>query len=137
MIRLDLRPGKRRRPALNVTSLIDVLFLLLIFFMVSSTFIEHPAIQLDLPRAAAAEEAQVGSLRLSITPEGEVYLDGEMVAFDELLGRLRQAVSEDPEKVLILEADRRVGYGTVIEAIDLARQAGVKRISAFTETAGE
>jgi len=137
VIRLDLRPKQRRRPALNVTSLIDVLFLLLIFFMVSSTFVEHPAIQLDLPRVSAAEEAQVDSLRLSITAEGEVYLDGEAVAFDALSGRLRQAVSEDPEKVLILEADRRVGYGTVIEAIDLARQAGVKRISAFTKEEGE
>lgn len=134
---MNLQPDDSDEPDVNLTPLIDVVFLLLIFFMVSSTFIEHPAIQLDLPRASAAEKSQVDSLRLAITPEGEVYLDGEAIALSELSERLRQVMAENPEQVLILEADRRVGYGTVIEAIDLARQAGVKHISAFTEGAGE
>lgn len=130
---LDLRgPRKRRLPILNVTSLIDVLFLLLIFFMVSSTFIENPAIELDLPEAAAAESAQRDSLTLSIASGGDLYLDGEKIRIEDLPGRLESAVEETPDFTLILEADRSVGYGRVIEAIDVARQAGVRRVSAFT-----
>ncbi len=135
---LDLRgPRKRRLPVLNVTSLIDVLFLLLIFFMVSSTFIENPAIELDLPEAAAAESARRDSLTLSIVAGGELYLDGEEIRMEDLSARLETASEENPGFTLILEADRAVGYGRVIEAIDVARQVGIKRISAFTALPGE
>lgn len=129
----DLSPRRRRLPSLNVTSLIDVLFLLLIFFMVSSTFVEHPAIELDLPEAGTAESSRIDSLTLSITADEALLLDGKSVAStDELEASLAAAVSDDPRLLLVLEADRRAGYGLVIEALDAARAAGVKRISAFT-----
>lgn len=132
---LELRPRKRRRPVLNVTSLIDVLFLLLIFLMVSSTFLEHPAIELDLPEASSSEPVRVDSLRVSLTPGGELRVGGEVVEPSALEGRLARAVEENPELMMILEADRRVDYGRVVEALDAAREAGVRRISAFTRTA--
>lgn len=136
MSTLDLRAGKRRRlPVLNVTSLIDVLFLLLIFFMVSSTFIENPAIDLDLPEASSAESVENESTSLALDAQGGMFLNGEAVTPEELPGRLAAAVAEDPERVLILEADRSVDYGEVIRVIDTAREAGVRRISAFTAAA--
>ena len=67
---LELRPARRRRPVLNVTSLIDVLFLLLIFLMVSSTFVESPALQLDLPSASSAETTRLDALTITIDREG-------------------------------------------------------------------
>lgn len=129
---LNLRPRRRRRPVLNVTSLIDVLFLLLIFLMISSTFVEHPAIRLDLPRASSSEPVRVGSLRLAIPEDGSWLLDGAEIEPEALGERLREAVSGNPELLLILEADRRSDYGRVVEALDAAREAGVTRISAFT-----
>jgi biopolymer transport protein ExbD len=135
---LHLRGERRRRlPVLNVTSLIDVLFLLLIFFMVSSTFVENPAIDLDLPEASTAESAADRSASLSMTAGGEMYLDGEPVTLEALADRLQAAMAEDPERVLILEADRAVDYGEVIRVIDLAREAGVERVSAFTAAGGQ
>jgi len=129
---LELRPRPRRRPVLNVTPLIDVLFLLLIFLMVSSTFVEHPAIELDLPQASTSEPVRVDSMRLAIPEDGRLLLDGESVEPAVLGERLREAAAGNPELLLILEADRRSDYGRVIEALDAAREAGVKRISAFT-----
>jgi len=134
---LDLRPRPRRRPVLNVTPLIDVLFLLLIFLMVSSTFLEHPAIELDLPRASTSEPVRVDSLRLAIPEDGRLLLEGEEVEPAALRERLREAAGENPELLLILEADRGADYGRVVEALDAAREAGVKRISAFTRKPGE
>lgn len=134
MATLNLRPRPRRKPVVNITSLIDVLFLLLIFLMVSSTFVEHPAIQLDLPRASTSEPVKVSSMRLSIPADGRLLLEGDEVEPAVLGERLRQAAEKNSDLLLILEADRRAGYGRVIEALDAARQAGVKRISAFTET---
>lgn len=129
---LDLRPRPRRRPVLNITSLIDVLFLLLIFLMVSSTFLEHPAIELDLPQASTSEPVKVDSMRLAIPEDGRLLLEGEEVEPAALRDRLREAAGESPELLLILEADRGADYGRVVEALDAAREAGVKRISAFT-----
>lgn len=129
---LNLRPRPRRRPVLNVTSLIDVLFLLLIFLMVSSTFLEHPAIELDLPQASTSEPVRVDSVRLAIPEDGRLLLDGEEVGPAVLGERLREAAAGNPELLLILQADRGSDYGRVIEALDAAREAGVKRISAFT-----
>lgn len=129
---LDLRPRPRRRPVLNITSLIDVLFLLLIFLMVSSTFLEHPAIELDLPQASTSEPVKVNSLRLAIPEDGRLMLEGDEVEPAALRQRLRQAAEENPELLLILEADQGADYGRVVEALDAAREAGVKRISAFT-----
>lgn len=129
---LDLRPRRRRRPVLNVTSLIDVLFLLLIFLMVSSTFLEHPAIELDLPQASTSEPVKVDSLRLAIPDDGRLILEGEEIEPAALRERLREAAGENPKLLLILEADRGADYGRVVEALDAAREAGVKRISAFT-----
>jgi biopolymer transport protein ExbD len=130
--RLDLRPRARRRPVLNVTSLIDVLFLLLIFLMVSSTFVEHPAIELDLPKASTSEPVKADSMRLTIPEDGRLILEGEEVQPAALTERLREAARANPELLLILEADRSADYGRVVEALDAAREAGVKRISAFT-----
>lgn len=132
MIRLDLRPRSRRRPTLNVTSLIDVLFLLLIFLMVSSTFVEHPAIELDLPEAGTAEGTRVDSLTLAVARDGALFVDGEPLELAALEPRLAEAVGADPELLLVLEADRGVDYGRVVAALDAARAAGVRRISAFT-----
>lgn len=130
---LQLRQHTRRKPTVNITSLIDVLFLLLIFFMVSSTFREQPAIRLELPQATSSEPAKADSLTLSITPDGTLYLDDEAITKADLGPRLRGAVSADADVALILKADQRVPYGGVIEAIDIAKQAGIRHVTAFTK----
>lgn len=138
MSALDLRGvrGRRRLPPVNITSLIDVLFLLLIFFMVSSTFIESPALQLDLPEAETAEAAQRDSLTITLSAAHELFVDGQGMAWEDLPARLAAAVAADPDLTLILEADQTVDYGTVIRAIDLARKQGVKAVSALTRGEG-
>lgn len=130
---LTFRPRVRRTPMLNITSLIDVLFLLLIFFMLSSTFIEHPAILLDLPTAGTAESARTDSLTLSITPDGDFYLNDVPTPLNGLGPKLRAAVATEPDIALILKADTTVAYGIVIAAIDVAKDAGVRHITAFTD----
>jgi len=134
---LDLRPHARRKPVLNITSLIDVLFLMLIFFMVSSTFVEHPAIKLDLPQAASADNVRTDTLTLSITPDGALYLNDEPTTMAALGPALSEAVAENAELALILKADQTVDYGVVIKAIDEAKQAGVKYVTAFTAVPSE
>ena len=132
---LELRPARRRRPVLNVTSLIDVLFLLLIFLMISSTFVESPALQLDLPSVSSAETTRLDALTITIDREGALYVGQERSTLEALETRLREAVEENPEVMVLLKADREVGYGIVIGTIDTLRRVGVRRLTALTETA--
>lgn len=134
---LDLRPVRRRRPVLNVTSLIDVLFLLLIFLMVSSTFVESPALELDLPAASSAESTRLDALKITIDRQGALFIGQEKSTLEALEARLEAAVEENPDVVVLLEADREVGYGVVIATVDTLRKVGVRRLTALTETASD
>jgi biopolymer transport protein ExbD len=123
------QPRNGRGLILNVTSLIDVMFLLLIFFMVTSTFKNQPAINLVLPRSATASETVDTPSVLYLTSSGEVYLNDTLVdetALPELLGRLRTSVNEDR---MVLRADENTSHGRVVELIDTIKQSGFTRVS--------
>jgi len=129
---MQIRERKRKRPLINITSLIDVMFLLLVFFMVSTTFAEHPAIKLELPSASTAEPSRLESLTLTIDKKGRMFLNGEAVNDGELRSLLAAAAGK-PDATLVLKADKGVPYGFVIRAMDISRQSGVRRIVSLTE----
>jgi biopolymer transport protein ExbD len=123
----------RRRPTINITSLIDVMFLLLIFFMVSSTFREDFGIQIDLPKAATAENQGPQTYTIQVTEEGETYFGQDPVTRGQLRERLQALFLDDPEATVVLEADRSAHFGKVLEVIDTARQVGGERLIIPTE----
>jgi biopolymer transport protein ExbD len=130
---MQIRERKRKRPSITITSLIDVVFLLLVFFMVSTTFAEHPGIKLELPTAGSAEPSKLGPLTLTIDSEGRMFLNDERVREDELRDRLK-AAAKKPDATLILRADKAVPYGYVVSAMDISRQSGIRRIISLTDT---
>jgi biopolymer transport protein ExbD/biopolymer transport protein TolR len=113
---------------INITSLIDVLFLLLIFFMVSSTFLEQPGMKLDLPAAKSFEVEEHKELVVHISPQGEIFLGEQQVALDTLKARLELQVAVDRERPLVLRADKDAAHGRVVEVMDVAKQTGVRKI---------
>lgn len=119
---------KRKKVSINITSLIDVLFLLLIFFMVSSTFLEQPGIKLELPKAESAVITHQKDYTLYIDKEGELFLNSEKVDFDALEQLLKQALPNMKEGALILKADQEASHGTVVKAMDIAKKSGVKKL---------
>ena len=132
---MQIRQRKRKRPAINITSLIDVMFLLLIFFMVSTTFAEHPGIKLELPSATTAEPSKLEPLTLTIDKKGSMFLNDMPVKEKELRARLEE-MAKKPDSTLVLKADKVVPYGYVITAMDISRQSGIRRIVSLTEVPG-
>lgn len=130
---MQIRPRKRKRPVINITSLIDVMFLLLIFFMVSTTFAEHPGIKLELPTASTAEPSKLEPLTLAIDKEGRMFLNEAPIEERALRENLETA-GRKLDSTLVLKADRNVPYGYVIRAMDISRQCGIRRIVSLTET---
>jgi biopolymer transport protein ExbD len=119
---------------INVTPMIDVMLVLLIIFMVIT-----PALAgyyAELPRAATSEQENDDRVELGIDRDGLFYLDERPtpVPLEELAGRLRTAYQFRPDDhVLYMKADSLVPYSTILDAIDAAREAGVRRIGAITD----
>ena len=134
---MQFNEKRRRRVIINITSLIDVLFLLLIFFMVTSTFLEQPGMKLELPSAKSAEVSQVEKLVLYLGPGGEIMFNDRAVTLDDLLGVIEEAVPQAAEKTLVLKADKTVQHGTVVAVMDIAKRAGLTKLVVGTTTEEE
>jgi biopolymer transport protein ExbD len=127
---MEMRSSRKKRSlVINVTSLIDVMFLLLIFFMVSTTFLSQPAIKLELPEAEHAENIRQTPLVVHIDPAGRVYLNDEPMEIPLLAEALRRQIVDDVEKSVVFKADARVSHGRVVEVLDVIKGAGVRRLS--------
>ncbi len=134
--------GKRRRQEtqLILTSLIDVMFTILLFFMVSTEFVAdkgksaEAGVQVDLPRANSQMMLdEVKDLRITVTLAGEVSIDGAILDHDALRQRLRATAAQDPNTLIVLKADSGVAHGTVVEVMDLARDVGLARLAIATD----
>jgi len=134
---VQFKSKSKKRVLINITSLIDVLFLLLIFFMVSSTFLEQPGMKLELPEAKSSEVTRVEKLILYISPHGELLFNDKPVPIDSLQQVLVSAIPSAEEKTLTLKADKTVQVGTVVKVMDIAKRAGLKKLVVGTRVEGE
>ena len=122
-------PPKRRKPTINITSLIDVLFLLLIFFMVSSTFKqEDEAIDITLPTAGTSAAQTLDFTEVLVNGEGVLFFKGKMADIDTVKEQLRAIVAENPEARVILRADAGADWQPIVQVMDMAREVGVKNL---------
>ncbi len=127
---MDFSPERKRRTALiNVTSLIDVMFLLVLFFLLSSTFKTQAAINLVLPRSTTAEQVVESPTVVYLTVDGKVFLDNQPRESDDLRAALRQLQAGTGEDRIVLTADEGAPHGKVVELIDLIKESGYTRIS--------
>jgi len=122
---------------INITPLIDVLFLLLIFFMVSSTFIEKPGIDLTLPQAKTAELSKTENTIVSVDKDGNIFINAEAVPSDKLEEKLAIIQLEKHDDQLVLQADENVPYKIIVFIMDTARNIGFKNIVALTTGTNE
>jgi biopolymer transport protein TolR len=113
----------------NVTPLVDITLVLLIIFMVTTSYIVRQAIQVDLPRAANAGEATGTTLAVVLTEDEQIYVDGAKRTERELRDRIRGAVAKHKDARVIISADKRALHGAVVRVLDLVRGEGVSRFA--------
>ncbi|MEJ2635682.1 MAG: biopolymer transporter ExbD [Calditrichia bacterium] len=131
---MKLLEGKKQsRMPLNITSLIDVLFILIIFFAVSSTFLEQPGIKLALPQAKATNLQKVEKAVVYISADKKLVFNNKEVTLQNLGPLLKDAMEQSQNKTLIIEADKDVPHGLVVTVMDIARQSGVQKLVIGTE----
>ncbi len=122
---------------INVTPLVDIMLVLLIIFMLTSEAvtdrIRHPAIEVDLPKAASAEKEPTRPLSIVISKDGQLFLNGTETTESALIVQVQAAVKERKEVQAVLSADRRVTHGSVVRVIDLVRLQGVEDVAINTK----
>jgi biopolymer transport protein ExbD len=125
---------KREEPRVDLTPMVDVVFLLLIFFMISTTFVETPGISVQLPESSSQREIQVPEeLKVHLSLAGEIYIGEEQLSLDELRLRLAGYGTQAREMNFALYADREARHGRVVQIMDLAREAGFGKLAIATE----
>ena len=126
---------KRRAPSIIIVSLVDILTILLIFFVVSTTFKkDQPEVQINLPdsKTAANAAAELEHAIVSVSETDEIRLDGQLVNVDELETSVRD-LPPTRKSSLALQADKKASFGTIIKVMDALKLAGVKNLPAFTQ----
>lgn len=120
---------------LNLTPLIDMVFILLIFFMVTSSFVKESGIEVNRPTAKSAERQERGNIIISVSKTGEIWIDRRKVAINALRANVERLHAENPEGSVIIAADKEALTGILVQALDQARLAGVANVSiaAFSE----
>jgi biopolymer transport protein ExbD len=133
---LNLKPDRSDNIDLNLTPLIDVVFLLLIFFMVSTTFEQQSKLKIDLPQAAAsATEQKQESVIIAIDAKGRFFINDRQLVntqLETLKIALRKTVGDNKDTPLVLRADAKTPHQSVVMAMDAAAQLGLTRLSIAT-----
>jgi biopolymer transport protein ExbD len=126
---------KKRAPSIIIVSLVDILTILLIFFVVSTTFKrDQPEVQINLPdsKTATKTPAELEHGIVSVDANDEVKLDGKTVAIEELQDAVNQ-LPPTKKSSLALQADKKASFGMIVKVMDALKLAGVKNLPAFTQ----
>jgi biopolymer transport protein ExbD len=128
---------RRKRPRYGVqaplTSLIDIVFLLLIYFLLTTNFLAEEGIRVQLPQAVSAVSQEDRELVVTVSPEGDVYLGARLLNLDELRDIVKQRLEADPETAVVLKADRTLMLDRVVQVMDTIKAAGAARLRLATE----
>jgi len=123
--------ARRVASPVDVTPLIDIIFQLVIFFMVSTNFVTSPGIEVELPRSSSNTILrEQDDIKVWVKPDGQVWLDDSPAS----IAMLRQAFdAATPDTQVVIKADKQVDHGRVVQVMDLARTYGLQRLAIATE----
>lgn len=126
--------GRRAEAVIDITALVDIVFQLIIFFVLTTTFVTNPGIEVDLPRAQAMElQHKSDELVVALTEQGQIILHGKSIDLSALGEVFENTASEAPTTLVILQADQRVMHGRVVAVMDLAKEKGLSRLAIATQ----
>ncbi|MDP8204528.1 MAG: biopolymer transporter ExbD [Candidatus Tenebribacter mawsonii] len=128
-----IKTRKKRISSIGLISFTDVIFLLLIFLLISSNFITHSGIKVDLPGSNSQQNEFNKNISLTLTKNNEIFIDNEIVGWEELPEVLNRKLIEDPEQVVVVRADETVELKNVVKLLDIAKLSGTNRFFIATE----
>lgn len=129
---------KKIEPQINVTPLVDVVLQLVIFFVVTTTFISvETGARVNLPSANFSRIEEAKTITVTLTKGNTLYLNGAITTWEELPKLVVLELRKDPNVAVVIEADREVLHGKVVKLMDLLKRAGVERMAIATQPGEE
>ncbi len=130
---------RRRRSAevedeeVNLTPMLDVVFIMLIFFIVTASFVKESGIDINRPSAATAVKKERGNILVAITPTDQIWIDRRQVDIRAVRANIERLHAENPQGAVVIQADKDSKNGLLVEVLDAAKLAGVENISIAAE----
>ena len=117
----------------NLTPMLDVVFIMLIFFIVTASFAKEAGIDINRPNAATAEVKQKGNILIAISDTGQIWIDKRRVDVRAVRANIERLYAENPQGSVVIQADTDSKNGLLVQVMDAARQAGVLNVSIAAE----
>lgn len=114
---------------INLTPMLDIVFIMLIFFVVTTSFIKESGIEVDRPSAQTTERREHGNVLIAISPNGEIWIDKRAVDIRAVRAVVERLIAENPEGGVIIQGDRQAQIGLLVKVMDQVRKAGIKNVS--------
>ena len=134
-----MRFAKKSRliSALASTAMTDIIFLLLIFFLLSSSFILQTGVKVDLPQVTKTEPQTQRDVVVTLNKQGELFLDGVSIPWTRFRGELEERLAAASSRTVIVKGDAEVSLGRTVEVMDIARQAGAEQLAIAAQSVQE
>jgi len=126
---MELIRVKKLRLSLDMAPLIDIVFQLLIFFMLTASFAYHPFLKVNLPKATTKDQPQKEEIVVQVDKEGRISLNDQTVSLDRLKADLAQLLKSKVQKIVFIQGDADMAYKYFVSVMDAARQAGASQVN--------
>ncbi len=123
------RSARHRNSEINMTPLIDMVFILLIFFIVTTSFVREAGVDVNRPSAQSAETKEKANVILGLTSDGRIFVEGRSLDIRSVRAYMERFLAETPDGSVVIVADRQSTTGTAVQVLDQCRLAGVQNIS--------
>ncbi|RMD91256.1 MAG: biopolymer transporter ExbD [Alphaproteobacteria bacterium] len=119
---------------INMTPMLDIVFIMLIFFIVTATFIKEAGVEVDKPFAVTAEPKEQASILIAVTENDEIWINRRKVDLKSLRANIEKLHAENPQGTVVVQADKRAKAGLMIAVTEAVNASGVPRVAISTET---
>ena len=125
---MKFRRRKVESPHIEITPVIDIVFIMLIFFMLSSAFLK-PVIKMNLPVAVLRDVPEEKNITINVTKDMKIYLNQKIITFDKLQDAVENLIRKNPQAGVVFTGDKEIEYGIFVKTMDAVKLAGAKTIS--------
>ncbi|GAJ70011.1 LOW QUALITY PROTEIN: biopolymer transport protein ExbD/TolR [Vibrio sp. JCM 18904] len=133
-MRLGRRPNQQDEAQVDLTSMLDIVFIMLIFFIVTSSFVRESGVEVNRPPQASNVVSQKDAgIFIAVTAANDVYIDKRVVDIERVEASIEHLLLDQPDASLVIQADEHAYNGTVVKVMDAAKAAGVKNIALAAE----
>ncbi|MCG7497982.1 biopolymer transporter ExbD [Vibrio sp. Of7-15] len=132
-MRLGRRQSQNEEAQIDLTSMLDIVFIMLIFFIVTSSFVRESGVEVNRPQASNVVSQKDAGIFVAITSSNDIYIDKRMVDVERVEATLEHLLLDKPDASLVIQADEHAYNGTVVKVMDAAKGAGVKNIALAAE----